>query len=192
MILPLNDIIAVSRHRSYRIGYSGLIVVIKGHEELFFELSSSERREDCMTQLETQVDLVQRLLRDGELPGDTVEHRDHMDLLELAASGLSDDESDPRPSHESSRQPPLMFCSTSSDFVNFRPEKSLKFTCLTIGSRGDVQPYIALCKGLMAEGHTCKIASHGEYRQWVEGHGIAFEEVGGDPAELMQRELLLF
>lgn len=51
-----------------------------------------------------------------------------------------------------------------------------------------MQPFIALCKGLMAEGHKCKIASHGEYRSWVEGHGIAFEEVGGDPAELMQRK----
>lgn len=82
----------------------------------------------------------------------------------------------------------MMFCSTSSDFVTFRPEKSLKFTCLTIGSRGDVQPYIALCKGLMAEGHTCKITSHAEYREWVEGHDIEFEAVGGDPGDLMQRE----
>lgn len=55
-----------------------------------------------------------------------------------------------------------------------------------IGSRGDVQPYIALCKGLIAEGHKCKIASHPEYRGWVEGHGIDFAPVGGDPAELMK------
>lgn len=189
MILPLSDIIAVSKHRSYRIGYSGLIVVIKGHEELFFELSSSERRDDCMSQLELRIETVQQLLVDGETPGDTNEHRNHMDLLELAASITSDSDTNPRPSPEStSGQPPVMFCSTSSDFVTFRPEKSLNFTCLTIGSRGDVQPFIALCKGLMAEGHKCKIASHGEYRSWVEGHGIAFEEVGGDPAELMQRE----
>ncbi|KAK4701576.1 hypothetical protein P7C70_g4653, partial [Phenoliferia sp. Uapishka_3] len=67
-----------------------------------------------------------------------------------------------------------------------RPSKSLRFTCLTIGTRGDVQPYIALCKGLMAEGHTCKIATHIEFRSWVEGHGIGFREVAGDPAELMQ------
>jgi hypothetical protein len=87
-------------------------------------------------------------------------------------------------------QPPIMFSSTTSDFVTFRPDKPLRVTCLTIGSRGDVQPYIALCKGLMAQGHKCKIASHGEYRKWVEGHGIEFSAVGGDPAELMQRECL--
>lgn len=49
-----------------------------------------------------------------------------------------------------------------------------------------MQPYIALCKGLMEQGHRCKIASHGEYREWVEGHGLEFAEVGGDPAELMR------
>jgi sterol 3beta-glucosyltransferase len=56
---------------------------------------------------------------------------------------------------------------------------------LTIGSRGDVQPYIALCKGLMKEGHTCRIASHAEYKDWIEGHGIQFRSIGGDPGELM-------
>lgn len=207
MILPFSDIIGLSKHRSYRIGYSGLIVVIKGHEEVFFELSTSDRRDACMAQLEQQVEFVQRQLSEGKTPGDTKEHLEHMDLLNLAASQLSLDSSTEedrertieealyrtnsasRPAPENlPGQPPVMFCSTSSDFVTFRPEKSLRFTCLTIGSRGDVQPYIALCKGLMTEGHKCKIASHGEYRQWVEGHGIAFEEVGGDPAELMERE----
>ncbi|ORY54999.1 hypothetical protein BCR35DRAFT_319588 [Leucosporidium creatinivorum] len=209
MILPFSDIIGLSKHRSYRIGYSGLIVVIKGHEEIFFELSTSERRDECMAQLEHRVELVQQQLAEGETPGDTKEHREHLDLLNLAASRMSlgsteggeeqerlieqalfrtsTGSSIPHPPSESiANQPPIMFCSTSSDFVTFRPEKSLKFTCLTIGSRGDVQPYIALCKGLMAEGHRCRIASHGEYRKWVEGHGIEFEEVGGDPAELMQ------
>ncbi|KAM0746932.1 hypothetical protein T439DRAFT_318159 [Meredithblackwellia eburnea MCA 4105] len=186
MILPLSDIIAVSKHRSYRIGYSGLIVVIRGHEELFFELNSSERRDSCMDHLELQSELVLRQIAEGEAPSDTLEHQRHLDLLDLAASNLSDPDAEGPYPELSSSQAPIMFCSTSSDFVTFRPEKSLRFTCLTIGSRGDVQPYIALCKGLMNEGHKCKIASHGEYRTWVEGHGIEFEEVGGDPAELMQ------
>lgn len=221
MILPLNDIIAVSKHRSYRIGYSGLIVVIKGHEEIFFELASSDRRDRCMHDLESQLDALQtpHLLADDPqhpfvttpplLSTATSEQQDHLDLIEfakarsvqLAASrnalpSSPFDQAHPRlidavrppPETSSAGQPPAMFCSTSSDFVTFRPEKSLRFTCLTIGSRGDVQPYIALCRGLMAEGHTCKIASHAEYRSWVEGHGIGFEEIGGDPAELMQCE----
>lgn len=38
----------------------------------------------------------------------------------------------------------------------------------------------------MKEGHTVKIASHEEYRSWVESHGLQFASVGGDPAELMR------
>lgn len=30
------------------------------------------------------------------------------------------------------------------------------------------------------------IASHPEYRSWVEGYGIGYREVGGDPAALMK------
>lgn len=36
-----------------------------------------------------------------------------------------------------------------------------RFTMLTIGSRGDVQPYIALALRLMEDGHTCVIVTHG-------------------------------
>jgi sterol 3beta-glucosyltransferase len=65
------------------------------------------------------------------------------------------------------------------------PDASMHFTCLTIGTRGDVQPYIALCKGLMARGHRCRIATHDEYKEWIEEHNIEFCSVGGDPGELM-------
>lgn len=190
MILPLNDVIGISKHRSYRIGYSGLVIVIKGHEEVFIELSSAERRDECLHELQQQVERVQDQVRKGESPGDTKAHKEHLDLLDLAASKVSETSDAPRPPNEIEKgAPPVMFSSTSSDFVTFRPEKPLRFTCLTIGSRGDVQPYIALCKGLIAEGHKCKIASHAEYKDWVEGHGIGFEPIGGDPAELMQCEL---
>lgn len=62
----------------------------------------------------------------------------------------------------------------------------MKIACVTIGSRGDVQPYIALCKSLMEHGHDCVIVSHGEYREWVEQNGVAFRAAGGDPALLMK------
>ncbi|GAA6057393.1 hypothetical protein JCM3770_000741 [Rhodotorula araucariae] len=192
MILPLNDIIGVSKHRSYRIGFSGLMVVIKGHEEVFFELSNAERRDACLAKLDQQRELVKQQKRDqsgdGEAP-DTEEHQQLRELLDLSASksSIQSPLDLPHPRSEAvPGQPPIMFSSTTSDFITFKPDEPLRFTCLTIGSRGDVQPYIALCKGLMAQGHSCKIASHGEYRKWVEGHGIEFSAVGGDPAELMQ------
>lgn len=36
--------------------------------------------------------------------------------------------------------PPVMFTSTSSSFLDFKPKAPMHITCLTIGSRGDVQP----------------------------------------------------
>lgn len=81
----------------------------------------------------------------------------------------------------------LTFQSTaSSTFLSMRPPSKLHFTFLTIGSRGDVQPFLALARGLKSEGHDVRIATHGEFKTWIEGHGVEFREVGGDPAELMR------
>jgi len=63
---------------------------------------------------------------------------------------------------------------------------ALHFVCLTIGSRGDVQPYIALGLGLKKEGHTVTIVTHEEYRDWIVGFGLSHRTAGGDPAALMK------
>lgn len=60
------------------------------------------------------------------------------------------------------------------------------FACLTIGSRGDVQPYIALGLGLLKEGHDVTIVTHEEYKAWIEGFGIKHRTAGGDPGALMK------
>ncbi|KAI0304370.1 hypothetical protein B0F90DRAFT_1948660 [Multifurca ochricompacta] len=66
------------------------------------------------------------------------------------------------------------------------PMPSKHFVCLTIGSRGDVQPYIALGKGLQKEGHRVTIVTHEEYKEWVTGFGIEHRTAGGDPGALMK------
>jgi sterol 3beta-glucosyltransferase len=63
---------------------------------------------------------------------------------------------------------------------------SMHFMCLTIGSRGDIQPYIALGLGLKKEGHRVTIVTHEEYKEWVEGFGIEHRTAGGDPGALMK------
>ncbi|KAG0176993.1 Sterol 3-beta-glucosyltransferase [Apophysomyces sp. BC1021] len=80
---------------------------------------------------------------------------------------------------------PILSRSAEEPLLFKKPEKSLHFTCITIGTRGDVQPYIALCKGLMKDGHKCRIATHDEFKDWVEEHHIEFRSIGGDPSELM-------
>ncbi|KAG5716720.1 Sterol 3-beta-glucosyltransferase [Termitomyces sp. T112] len=63
---------------------------------------------------------------------------------------------------------------------------SMHFVCLTIGSRGDVQPYIALGLGLMKEGHRVTIVTHEEYREWILSFNIGHRTAGGDPGALMK------
>jgi sterol 3beta-glucosyltransferase len=63
---------------------------------------------------------------------------------------------------------------------------SKHFVCLTIGSRGDVQPYIALGRGLQKEGHKVTIVTHEEYKEWVTGFGVDHRTAGGDPGALMK------
>ena len=63
---------------------------------------------------------------------------------------------------------------------------SKHFMCLTIGSRGDVQPYIALGRGLQKEGHRVTIVTHEEYKEWVTGFGVEHRTAGGDPGALMK------
>lgn len=151
--------------KATRFGHYGLIVIIKGHEELFFEFGAKDRRDAFVALLERQIDGVrQRQLKQTDL--DTA----GLILDELGRRTIGDegDLSTTLPEHMTDSLPAVMFTSASSTFLTFKPSNSLHFTFLTIGSRGDVQPYIALAKGLMADGHRCKIATHGEFQAWIE------------------------
>jgi sterol 3beta-glucosyltransferase len=50
----------------------------------------------------------------------------------------------------------------------------------TIGSRGDVQPFIALALGLVRVGHQVDILTHPVMQNLVESHGLAFSPVSPD------------
>ena len=50
----------------------------------------------------------------------------------------------------------------------------------TIGTRGDVQPYIALAAGLQKSGHQVLVASHPGMQKLVESYGIPFAPMGPD------------
>jgi hypothetical protein len=62
----------------------------------------------------------------------------------------------------------------------------LRFVIVLVGSRGDVQPYVALGVGLRAQGHTVRIAAHSCFRSLVERHGLEFAPLAGDPKELLK------
>jgi len=64
----------------------------------------------------------------------------------------------------------------------------MKITLITLGSRGDVQPYIPLAKGFQNAGYEITLATHEIFRDFVESHSIPFATVAGNPQEVMQGE----
>ncbi|KAL5615447.1 hypothetical protein BROUX41_005492 [Berkeleyomyces rouxiae] len=66
------------------------------------------------------------------------------------------------------------------------PPPSLNVVIQIVGSRGDVQPFVALGKVLKNKfNHRVRIATHGNFQKFVEENGLEFFCIGGNPAELM-------
>ncbi len=64
----------------------------------------------------------------------------------------------------------------------------MNITILTLGSRGDVQPYVALGRGLASAGHSVTLAAHACFEPFVAEHGLGFRPVAGDPRGLLEGE----
>jgi len=65
------------------------------------------------------------------------------------------------------------------------PIPGLNIVIQIVGSRGDVQPFIALGCELQKHGHRVRIATHDVFRDFVTKSGLEFYPIGGDPNELM-------
>lgn len=66
------------------------------------------------------------------------------------------------------------------------PPPKLNVVIQIVGSRGDVQPFVALGKVLKdTYGHRVRLATHATFKPFVEESGLEFFNIGGDPAELM-------
>lgn len=62
----------------------------------------------------------------------------------------------------------------------------LNIVIQVVGSRGDVQPFVALGKVLKDQhGHRVRLATHPTFRDFVQESGLEFFSIAGDPAELM-------
>jgi UDP:flavonoid glycosyltransferase YjiC (YdhE family) len=59
---------------------------------------------------------------------------------------------------------------------------------LAVGSRGDVQPALALGAGLQRAGHNVRIGSYAQFAELVVSHGLAFTPIAGDIQALLQSE----
>lgn len=63
---------------------------------------------------------------------------------------------------------------------------SLNLVMHVVGSRGDIQPFIALGRVLKETyNHRVRLATHPIFQRFVEENGLEFFSIGGDPAALM-------
>ncbi|CAK7237927.1 Sterol 3-beta-glucosyltransferase [Sporothrix eucalyptigena] len=227
LILPLKDIENVTKEKGFRFAFAGLVVVIRGHEELFFEFRPAEMRDDCAITLLHLIERARSMKESGLLTEEdkvgaevALAERDALKEARQEAAARQDEHAETpaeanaaavssanaiaaeveasttkeerqnrkilRQSALMAEAPTILFDDPKASFLNFKPPKPLHITCLTIGSRGDVQPYIALGRGLLAEGHHVRIATHPEFEDWIRSHGLDYGRVEGDPAELMR------
>ena len=61
----------------------------------------------------------------------------------------------------------------------------MKVLIMTLGTRGDVQPFIALARGLLAAGHEVVLAAPQRFAGFVAGHEVPFAGVDDGPMRLM-------
>ena len=62
-------------------------------------------------------------------------------------------------------------------------QHSRRITIATVGTRGDVQPIIALAQALLERGHVVKIATELRLKPYVEEFGIPYVALYGDSVE---------
>jgi UDP:flavonoid glycosyltransferase YjiC (YdhE family) len=66
------------------------------------------------------------------------------------------------------------------------PPPKLNIVIQVAGSRGDVQPFIALGCALQRDyGHRVRLATHAAFEDFVRSSGLEFFPLGGNPTELM-------
>jgi sterol 3beta-glucosyltransferase len=60
----------------------------------------------------------------------------------------------------------------------------MRILLMTYGTRGDVEPILALAQGFIKAGHTARLAAPGTYARLAEGSGVEFIPLPGDPGLL--------
>ena len=64
----------------------------------------------------------------------------------------------------------------------------MRIVIIAPGSRGDVQPYIALGKGLQNAGHYIRLVSHSNFESLVISYGLEFWSFGNDVKEAVEND----
>lgn len=63
----------------------------------------------------------------------------------------------------------------------------MRIRILTVGSRGDVQPYVALGLGLKSAGHDVRIVTHSIFESFIRHHALDFFPLQEDPRAVTEK-----
>lgn len=177
--LPFTKIRSAKPFRTFPIKHHGLTVEILGQADLKFQFKTHENRDEALKRINVAI------LSRSEAPKSPIRSATKpsmVDIFSPPARAVAVAKATQLPFELRATLPKVI--NLQRELVNSRP--SMHFVCLTIGSRGDVQPYIALGLGLMKEHHTVTIVTHEEYKGWIESFGIGHRTAGGDPGALMK------
>jgi UDP:flavonoid glycosyltransferase YjiC (YdhE family) len=61
----------------------------------------------------------------------------------------------------------------------------MRITIVTVGSLGDVRPYVALGAGLQCAGHRVRLATHAEHALLARAYGLEFFTIAGSSADVL-------
>src|SRR5450432_1035540 len=64
----------------------------------------------------------------------------------------------------------------------------MHYGIVAIGSRGDVQPYVALALGLMDRGQEATVMAHENFKDFVEGYAVKFLPLEGNVEDMLKSE----
>jgi sterol 3beta-glucosyltransferase len=64
----------------------------------------------------------------------------------------------------------------------------MRLTIVAPGSRGDVQPFVALGRGLSEAGYQVKIATYRHFADFVGRYGLEFAPIEGDPRQALEAQ----
>jgi UDP:flavonoid glycosyltransferase YjiC (YdhE family) len=65
----------------------------------------------------------------------------------------------------------------------------MRITITTVGSRGDVQPYVALGRGLQQAGHAVTMAVDPIFEAFIRENGLGFAALAADPMKALEADI---
>ncbi|HBE80598.1 MAG TPA: hypothetical protein DDW65_22860 [Firmicutes bacterium] len=63
---------------------------------------------------------------------------------------------------------------------------SMNFSIITIGSQGDIEPFIALGRRLQRDGHGVRIAAFRQFEPYIKAEGFEYAPLAGDAVEVIR------